>query len=110
MQQFLHKIQVERFNFSNKYNEIQYKSLSLRKKNIHYASFIMKIALIGYGRMGRMIEQIALQRGHQIVSIIDVDRILIRKDSVVQMSPLSLLVRKKLFVMYVELLMHMSVW
>ena len=33
----------------------------------------MRIALIGYGKMGRMIEQIALQRGHEIVSIIDVD-------------------------------------
>ncbi len=33
----------------------------------------MKIALIGYGKMGRMIEQIALQRGHEIVSIIDID-------------------------------------
>ena len=33
----------------------------------------MKIALIGYGKMGRMIEEVALQRGHEIVSIIDVD-------------------------------------
>ena len=33
----------------------------------------MKIALIGYGKMGRMIEQIAKYRGHEIVSIIDVD-------------------------------------
>ena len=33
----------------------------------------MKIALIGYGKMGRMIEQIALDRGHEIVSIIDID-------------------------------------
>ena len=33
----------------------------------------MKIALIGYGKMGRMIEQIAKDRGHEIVSIIDVD-------------------------------------
>lgn len=33
----------------------------------------MKIALIGYGKMGRMIEQIAKERGHEIVSIIDVD-------------------------------------
>ena len=33
----------------------------------------MKIALIGYGKMGRMIEQIAKGRGHEIVSIIDVD-------------------------------------
>lgn len=32
----------------------------------------MKIALIGYGRMGRMIEQIARDRGHEIVCIIDV--------------------------------------
>lgn len=33
----------------------------------------MKIALIGYGKMGRMIEQIALSRGHEIVCIIDMD-------------------------------------
>ena len=31
----------------------------------------MKIALIGYGKMGHMIESIALQRGHEIVCIID---------------------------------------
>ena len=35
--------------------------------------FIMKIALIGYGKMGKEIEKIALSRGHEIVSIIDVD-------------------------------------
>lgn len=33
----------------------------------------MKIALIGYGKMGHMIEQIALSRGHEIVCKIDVD-------------------------------------
>ena len=33
----------------------------------------MKIALIGYGKMGRIIEKIALQRGHTIVSTIDID-------------------------------------
>lgn len=33
----------------------------------------MKLALIGYGKMGRMIEEIARARGHEIVSIIDVD-------------------------------------
>ena len=33
----------------------------------------MNIALIGYGKMGHMIEQIARERGHNIVSIIDVD-------------------------------------
>lgn len=31
----------------------------------------MKIALIGYGKMGKEIEKIALDRGHTIVSIID---------------------------------------
>lgn len=33
----------------------------------------MKIALIGYGRMGHEIEKIAIERGHEIVSIIDKD-------------------------------------
>lgn len=33
----------------------------------------MKIALIGYGKMGKEIEQIAISRGHEIVSIIDID-------------------------------------
>ncbi len=33
----------------------------------------MKLALIGYGKMGKEIEKIALSRGHQIVSIIDVN-------------------------------------
>lgn len=32
----------------------------------------MKIALIGYGKMGHMIEEIATERGHQIVLKIDV--------------------------------------
>lgn len=32
----------------------------------------MKIALIGYGKMGHMIEEIALQRGHEVVLKIDV--------------------------------------
>ena len=31
----------------------------------------MKIALIGYGKMGRMIESVALSRGHEIVCVID---------------------------------------
>ncbi|MDR1370716.1 MAG: 4-hydroxy-tetrahydrodipicolinate reductase [Dysgonamonadaceae bacterium] len=35
----------------------------------------MKIALIGYGKMGRTIETIARDRGHEIVAIIDVDNI-----------------------------------
>lgn len=33
----------------------------------------MKIALIGYGKMGHMIEAIARKRGHDIVSIIDIN-------------------------------------
>ena len=31
----------------------------------------MKIALIGYGKMGKAIEEIALQRGHQVVLKVD---------------------------------------
>ena len=33
----------------------------------------MKIALIGYGKMGKMIEQIAKDRGHEIVCVIDLN-------------------------------------
>jgi len=33
----------------------------------------MKVALIGYGKMGKTIEKILIERGHSIVSIIDVD-------------------------------------
>ena len=33
----------------------------------------MKIALIGYGKMGRLIERIARERGHEIVAVIDVN-------------------------------------
>ena len=35
----------------------------------------MKIALIGYGKMGKAIEKIAKSRGHEIVSIIDIDNL-----------------------------------
>jgi 4-hydroxy-tetrahydrodipicolinate reductase len=45
------------------------------KKLIHlaiiYICSIMKIALIGYGKMGKAIEQIALHRAHEIVLKID---------------------------------------
>ena len=33
----------------------------------------MNIALIGYGKLGRMIEQIALESGHKIVCVVDID-------------------------------------
>lgn len=35
----------------------------------------MKIALIGYGKMGKIIGRIAEERGHKIVSIIDIDNL-----------------------------------
>ena len=35
----------------------------------------MKIALIGYGKMGHMIEEIARQRGHQVVLKINIDNV-----------------------------------
>jgi 4-hydroxy-tetrahydrodipicolinate reductase len=34
----------------------------------------MKIALIGYGKMGHMVEQAALARGHQVACKIDIDQ------------------------------------
>lgn len=33
----------------------------------------MNIALFGYGKMGKMIEQVALARGHKIVAKVDID-------------------------------------
>ena len=44
---------------------------SVRTKQSHLKQS-MKIALIGYGKMGHMIEEIALERGHEIVARIDV--------------------------------------
>ena len=38
-----------------------------------FIPFFMKLALIGYGKMGHAIERIARNRGHEIVSIIDID-------------------------------------
>ena len=35
----------------------------------------MKIALIGYGKMGHIIESIAIERGHKIVCVIDKDNV-----------------------------------
>lgn len=35
----------------------------------------MKIALIGYGKMGHVIEQVALKRGHSVVCRIDIDNL-----------------------------------
>lgn len=35
--------------------------------NISFKVLIMKIALVGYGKMGKTIERIALERGHEIV-------------------------------------------
>lgn len=33
----------------------------------------MNIAIVGYGKMGRMIERIAIERGHQVVARFDLD-------------------------------------
>ncbi len=35
----------------------------------------MKLALLGYGKMGREIEKAALNRGHEIILIIDIDNL-----------------------------------
>ena len=42
------------------------------KNEVNRAFMAKKIALVGYGKMGHMIEQIALERGHEIVARIDV--------------------------------------
>ena len=42
---------------------------------------VMKIAIIGYGKMGHMIEGIALERGHEIVARIDADDAFDLKDA-----------------------------
>jgi len=33
----------------------------------------MKIVLLGYGKMGQLIETFALKRGHEVVLIVDAD-------------------------------------
>lgn len=33
----------------------------------------MKLGIVGYGKMGRTIHKLALQRGHQVVAVIDMD-------------------------------------
>ena len=39
--------------------------------DVNRANMAKKIALIGYGKMGHMIEEVALERGHEIVARID---------------------------------------
>ena len=41
----------------------------------------MRIAIIGYGKMGHMIESIALERGHEIVARIDAGEVFDLKDA-----------------------------
>ncbi len=57
----------------------------------------MKIALIGYGKMGKAIEEIALQNGHQIVLKISIENTedMTKKNlQKARRQPLSLLDRK----------------
>jgi 4-hydroxy-tetrahydrodipicolinate reductase len=56
--------------FAKKQNQLRMSS----KKNVSAGTAgPMKIALIGYGKMGKAIEEIAKQRGHEIVLIVDLD-------------------------------------
>ena len=41
----------------------------------------MRIALLGYGKMGKMIERIAIERGHEIVLIVDENNRLVRMNN-----------------------------
>ena len=36
----------------------------------------MKIALVGYGKMGHMLEQAAIRDGHEVVTTIETQRLL----------------------------------
>jgi 4-hydroxy-tetrahydrodipicolinate reductase len=51
---------------------LQAKGLTNSTKVLFLQYKVMKIALIGYGKMGKTIEKIALDRGHEIVSIVDI--------------------------------------
>ena len=42
-----------------------------QNERTHVCKKEMKIAIIGYGKMGHMIEEVALERGHEIVARID---------------------------------------
>ncbi|GMN09345.1 4-hydroxy-tetrahydrodipicolinate reductase [Croceitalea sp. MTPC9] len=42
----------------------------------------MKIGLFGYGKMGKMLEKIALERGHSIVAKVDLDTEIIEYESI----------------------------
>ena len=33
----------------------------------------MNVALVGYGKMGRTIEKVLIERGHSVVSVIDIE-------------------------------------
>jgi 4-hydroxy-tetrahydrodipicolinate reductase len=50
----------------------------------------MKIALLGYGKMGKELEQVALERNHRIVLRVDVDTISSLKDSELQSADVAL--------------------
>lgn len=50
----------------------------------------MKIALLGYGKMGKELEQIALERNHRIVLRVDVDTASSLKDSDLQSADVAL--------------------
>ena len=54
-----------------KHKDFLTKRKSFRKKNFRN----MKIALIGYGKMGHIIEEIAKSRGHEIVCTIDINNL-----------------------------------
>ncbi|MEM4717652.1 MAG: dihydrodipicolinate reductase [Desulfurococcaceae archaeon] len=41
----------------------------------------MNIGIVGYGEIGRLVLKIALQRGHNVISVVDIDDRLIDKDA-----------------------------
>ncbi len=52
-----------------------------QNERTHVRKKEMKIAIIGYGKMGHMIEEVALERGHEIVARIDAGDVFDLKDA-----------------------------
>ncbi|MBI9036004.1 MAG: 4-hydroxy-tetrahydrodipicolinate reductase, partial [Bacteroidales bacterium] len=50
----------------------------------------MKIALLGYGKMGKVIETVALSRGHEIVATIDKKEDWLQKDDAIKQAQVAI--------------------
>lgn len=63
------------YNFAIYFVYTQKQIIKTAPRVVYQRKENMKIALIGYGKMGHIIEEIALSRGHQVVCTIDVNNL-----------------------------------